>query len=320
MFDNFDITDHPILMVVCSIFGIFLAFFVIASFWCIVIERPICHKKAELYDTKTNWSYYTDCYAEKDGKMIPMHLYEKMIMPNAVYGNAEQNIKEKKMITELDIEQYSDEWWLERRGRFGASEATAVRVGGAGLKTLANKKSFNLSVPSEKQYLEHLKRTKDYKSEQMEMGSANELFAREAVENMYGIKIRQIGMCIYNDFAEFSTDGKIDKWNCGVEIKNIDSGTGQEKFLLATDGDYSKLPDYDQIQYSLALSDWDFWLYVLYSEVLWGEIPKVFIIPPEKELKQLYLTGIEKGEVLITENVIRYVDCLNRYNLPKIGK
>jgi len=89
----FDINDHPILLFFGVIFGIFLAIFAIISFWGIVIDRPACHKKADLYNTKTNWSYYTDCYAEKDGKMIPMELYEKMIMPNAVYGNAEQNIK-----------------------------------------------------------------------------------------------------------------------------------------------------------------------------------------------------------------------------------
>lgn len=60
-----------------------------------LIQGVPCHKKAKLYESKTEWSFFTGCFIKKDGKMIPMELYEKMIMPNAVYGNAEQNIKVK---------------------------------------------------------------------------------------------------------------------------------------------------------------------------------------------------------------------------------
>lgn len=217
------------------------------------------------------------------------------------------------MITELDIEQYSDEWWWQRRGRFGASESAAIRVAKEGLKTLAKKKTFNLTIPNKELYFEHLKRTKEYKSEQMEMGNANEIFARHAAEQILGVKIREIGMCVYNDFAGFSPDGRIDEWNCGVEIKNIDSGTGQDKFLLASDGLFNKLSDYDQIQMSLALSGWNFWIYVLYSEVLWGNQPKIFKIMPDQDLIPKYLHGIEEGSNLILERLNKYINAQNNY-------
>ena len=210
------------------------------------------------------------------------------------------------MIIEKYFPQYSDEWWLARRGRFGASEATPIRVAGAGLKNLAHRKAFELSIASDELYLQWLQRDRQYKSEQMDMGSANQLFAKENAEIILGKKIREIGICLYGDWACFSPDGRIDEWNCGAEIKNIDSPTGQEKYLLASQGAFDKLDDYDQIQYSLALSGWDFWLYILYSEVLFGETPQIFKIERDNRLIMPFLRGLVTGKNILVKRLTEY--------------
>lgn len=91
-----DFSDkYPLTTILLGIFGIITGLFLIVTFIFVVFARPACIKKAYLYNTPTNWDFYTGCYIQKDGKMIPMEIYEKLLMPNTVYGNAEQNIKVK---------------------------------------------------------------------------------------------------------------------------------------------------------------------------------------------------------------------------------
>ena len=118
--------------------------------------------------------------------------------------------------------QYTDAWWLNRRGRFGASDAKTIATAGPGLETLVKQKRFETAIPVER-YIEWKYRQKDFKTEQMELGSARETENIELFFERTGLMIEPCDMILVGDHINLSPDGDIitDGGIIDVEMKNI---------------------------------------------------------------------------------------------------
>lgn len=81
---------------------------VMFCFWLIVLgfalviitpvaisQKVVCNKYAKLYETTTDYSLWAGCYVKKDGQFLPREMFDKLLIPNAQYGNAEFNVNIK---------------------------------------------------------------------------------------------------------------------------------------------------------------------------------------------------------------------------------
>lgn len=224
--------------------------------------------------------------------------------------------------------QYTDAWWINRRGRFGASDAKTIANAGAGLETLIKQKRFESVIPIEK-YIEWKNRQKDFKTEQMELGSARETQNVELFFERTGLLIEPCDMILVGDYINLSPDGDIitDGGIIDVEMKNIDSASGWEKYEMverfkANIPDYfyivdaagrkrkcqeselgaipyygfRDLDDYYQIQMRLGLRpNVAKCLYLLSCDIVWGDFFKVYEIERDYDIINKIISGLKIG-------------------------
>lgn len=213
--------------------------------------------------------------------------------------------------------QYTDKWWLERRGRFGASDAHTIATAGAGLETLIRQKRFERNIPPEK-YLEWQARQKRYISEQMDLGSSREIDNSAIFYEKTGLSIEPCDMVLVGDYINLSPDGDIKTAGgvIDVEEKNIDSANGWNKYELVekfTNGipdkyeedkktkekipvfGFKKLDDYYQMQMRLAFRPVVKCLYILSCDVIWGDNLKCYEIERDEEVIKQIKDGLKKG-------------------------
>lgn len=220
--------------------------------------------------------------------------------------------------------QYTDDWWINRRGRFGASDAKTIATAGAGLEALIKQKRFESVIPVER-YIEWKNRQRDFKNEQMELGSAREAENIMLFYDRTGISIEPCDMVLVGEHINLSPDGDIvtDDGVIDVEMKNIDSASGWEKYEMverfidnrpdyfytidaagrkrkAETGEpffgFKELDDYYQMQMRLALRpNVVKCLYILSCDIVWGDQFKVYEIERDETIIKKIISGLKIG-------------------------
>ncbi|OPZ79389.1 MAG: YqaJ-like viral recombinase domain protein [Alphaproteobacteria bacterium ADurb.Bin438] len=97
-----------------------------------------------------------------------------------------------------NFEQGTDEWFAVRLGKFTASQAHTIGVGGKGLETLVKEKACEILTGKTKDY---------FKSEAMEQGNELEHEARQMFEFMTGLTVEQVGFYELDKYTGVSPDG-----------------------------------------------------------------------------------------------------------------
>jgi len=217
----------------------------------------------------------------------------------------------------LNVAQYSDEWWLARKGRFTASDAHTISVAGAGLKTLTWEKATEM-IMTDEQYLSVLSRKKG-STQSMLFGSAQELFSREWLENKINCTIEEGGIALFDDNTSFSADGFINNTH-GVEIKNHEPKIALKMFTKIEEGLSNNLSQveiydrehYSQIQFSLLKSKLENWIFSLGSDC-WGDAQKYWYILPDQKRMDAIQNGLEIGQNLIYEYIDKILNSNKLY-------
>lgn len=87
--------EYFVMGVIGALIGAFIGgmcsiFFLVNGF-----SKLECENYTKLSGIKSSWTISTGCLVNNDGKIITLAQYVRLQVPNAVYGNAEQNIKVK---------------------------------------------------------------------------------------------------------------------------------------------------------------------------------------------------------------------------------
>ena len=96
-----------------------------------------------------------------------------------------------------EMEQRSDEWFEVKKGKFSASDATAIQANGKGLDTLVYKKVAELRGAKDDEL---------YTNADMERGNEAEDLAATAYELATGNKTKKIGFVELDEFTGCSPD------------------------------------------------------------------------------------------------------------------
>jgi hypothetical protein len=216
----------------------------------------------------------------------------------------------------LNVAQYSDEWWLARKGRFTASDAQTISVAGAGLETLAWEKAAEM-IMTDEQYLTVLSRRRSMPS--MDFGSAQESFSRDWLSEKLNCEIIDGGIALFDDNTSFSADGFIGE-KIGLEIKNHEPKIALRMFAKIENGiknniapkDIFDREHYAQMQFSLLKSEFNKWIFAMGSDC-WGDSLRYWEIKPDIERMDNISAGLIKGQSLINEFVNRILESNNSY-------
>lgn len=195
------------------------------------------------------------------------------------------------MIKIHDVEQKSDAWFKLRTDYpFTASHATAIRVAGAGLKTLIRDKlseKFSLGI------------TERYTNEAMENGNELEAEARSILELKRNVKILEHGF-ITNDKYEFagaSPDGVCDKFlteiKCPTDKVYIDYLLDEKKL----EKKYN-----DQCQFQMMIIEKDKNLLTAYNPNYKKDTIEILIDKDDKIIEEIKI-GLEKAKKMWIEAV-----------------
>ncbi len=192
-----------------------------------------------------------------------------------------------------NFEQGTDEWFAIRNLRGTGSKATAIRVAGKGLETLAKEL-----------VLAHYNGRKDhYTSPEMERGNELEPQARMAYEFETGNSVREVGFIEHetSKHAGCSPDGLVGE-DGGTEFKCINS---KKYFDYIIDGLTPETGHMDQMQFCMWVSKRDWWDYGVYNP----DFPQPILITrvyADKDMFKKFEKGIEKLEELIKKYIKVY--------------
>ncbi len=185
------------------------------------------------------------------------------------------------------MEQRSDEWFEVKKGKFSASDATAIQANGKGLESLVYKKVSELlsSVKAE-----------EYTNPDLERGVENEDLARTSYEISTGNKIKQVGFVEMDEHTGCSPDGLIGDDGL-VEIK---CQRGYKYIELA----HTKKIDkkyLDQMQMQMMVTDRKWCDYVCFDEGFSDPIIIRVDADPEThvKLKKGLAAGIKQMKVVL---------------------
>lgn len=195
------------------------------------------------------------------------------------------------------MDQRSNEWFIEKLGRFSASEAKTIATQGVGLKTLAYNKCIERIL---------LDREEINQNDAMIRGQNLEPNAREAYEKTKNVLVKEDGFIIADEWYGCSPDGLVNE-DGGIEIKCMNN----HHHLVAVLYDYIKPEHYAQIQMNLMVTKRQWWDYVCYNPDLMEELQlKITRVYPDEEFFEKILKGIEKGKEIIEEGLKKYKEIL----------
>lgn len=217
----------------------------------------------------------------------------------------------------INCVQYSQEWWLARKGRFTASDALTIKIAGAGLETLCWEKAAE-KIMTDEQYIALLQRRKS--SLIMDFGSAQEGFSRDWLSAKLGKFIEDGGIEVFDDNTSFSADGFIEGV-AGLEIKNHEPKIGLRMFHKIQKGLRGHLPwaelldkeHYAQVQFSLWKKPEFPWTFAMGSDC-WGDALRYWEIPANKDYQSEIAAGVKKGNDRVEEIVLELLELQNEYD------
>lgn len=131
------------------------------------------------------------------------------------------------------MEQGTPEWFAIKRGKLSASKGTAIRVNGAGLKTLVTKIVIGMFAPSEGGYI----------GKDAERGNELEPIARAKYEFEKNVTVEEVGFVEVSEHFGVSPDGLVGHEGL-VEIK----ARNNEKHLALLLGGKIEQSAIDQMQ------------------------------------------------------------------------
>lgn len=176
-----------------------------------------------------------------------------------------------------NISQGTDEWIAAKLGKPSASNISKIITNGG----LPSKQSEGYMYELAGEIITG-RREESYKSQNMEVGNEREAESRSLFEMMNDVSVEQVGVVYKDDSKRFlcSPDGIINR-SYGLELKNVLPKT-QVKYLL--DG---WIPDeyFGQVQMSLYVTGYPFWMFMSYVPAMKPLIIKVF--PDEKYIAKL---------------------------------
>lgn len=180
------------------------------------------------------------------------------------------------------IQQNSEEWLKEKLGKVSASNASKIITNDG--KPSKQRKGYLHTLASE---LITKQPTNTFKSEAMQTGNEREDESRKFFEFTQGVKVEQVGLIYKDEKKEIlcSPDGIINR-EYGLELKNVLPKT-QVGYLLA---DTLPAEHFAQIQFSLYVTGFEFWMFLSYVPnmrplIVRVERDKVFLKALEAELK-----------------------------------
>ncbi len=186
-----------------------------------------------------------------------------------------------------EMEQRTDEWFEVKKGKFSASDATAIQANGKGLETLVYKK------------VAELKGAKDgesYINADMERGNELEDLARTAYEIETGRKITQVGFVEMDEYTGCSPDGLVgDDGLAEIKCQN-----GYKYIELAHIGKIDK-KYLDQMQMQMMVSDRKWCDYICFNEGFTKPLIIRVDADPEMyvKLKKGLAAGIKQMKVVL---------------------
>lgn len=180
----------------------------------------------------------------------------------------------------IDCEQNSEQWWAEKLGKPSASNASKIITNEG--KPSKSRVNYMYELAGE---LTIGKREESYRNDNILTGNEREAESRQFYEMINDVKVEQVGVVYKNNKKEFlcSPDGLINR-KYGLELKNVIPKT-QVKYLLE-----NKLPSeyFAQIQFSLYVTEFEFWDFMSYCPGL-----KPLIIRVQRDEKFIKALGIE---------------------------
>lgn len=126
------------------------------------------------------------------------------------------------------MEQKTSEWFLQRKGKFTASNIVNICCTGKTFETEVYSKAYEAILP-ESQYLEMCLNARS--SAAMQWGNEWEDTARQEYENRTGAKVTQVGFIEYTKHSGGSPDGLVEELKGQIEIKCPYSGDNHLKFF-----------------------------------------------------------------------------------------
>jgi len=191
--------------------------------------------------------------------------------------------------------QQTDEWFMDKLGRFSASDAKTIATAGVGLKTLAYRKA-----------IEHIlcDRKETAKTDAMERGNLLEPEAIAKYEEVYGVTVEKVGFLIsegYPEHAGASPDGLDGEWN--LEVKCME----KENHMIAFLYDYVKPEHYAQQMMQMWVDGKRRSRYVIYNPDLPEVLQfKVIEIEYDEDYVKKIINGIEKGIKIKQQGIDMY--------------
>lgn len=209
-----------------------------------------------------------------------------------------------RIYSQEEIPQGSEEWYAVRLGKFTSSDATAIGNNGAGLKTLALKKTSERLSSGPR---------KTFSTLHTERGKELEPIARELYELETGVKVEQVGFIERDEYSGSSPDGLIGEDGLN-EIKSVDD----DKYLKIL---AEQKPDSDHVwqanhQMLITERKWDD---LVYYNPNFKKSLFVFRIYPDPEKQEKLRKGIEEGTRLIKEYLALYEERLDNVDPVVIG-
>lgn len=199
------------------------------------------------------------------------------------------------------MEQQTNDWFIDKLGRFSASDAKTIITKGEGLKTLAYKKCIERILSD---------REDGIQTEAMERGVNLEPIARELYEEKSKNKVEEVGFIIHDEWSGCSPDGFVGL-DGGIEIKCMNSHHHLVAFLY----DYIKKEHYAQIQMCLMITGRQWWDYVIFNPDLPDNLQfKTIRVLPDEDMFVKIKDGIEKGKEIAQQGLDNYKSLTEEIN------
>ena len=189
-----------------------------------------------------------------------------------------------------ELQQNSPEWFEVRKLKLTASHAQALGTAGKGLDTLVTELMADYYSTAEKEH---------FTSKDTERGIELEAVAREVYELEKDVKIEQVGFIEESEYVGFSPDGLVAKDGL-VEFKCLND-VGH--YRIIRDGEKEIDTKYIwQAQMQLLISKRK-WCDLIFYCPNFEKSMIIFRLTPDKEKHETLKVGIEKGTLLIKEQL-----------------
>lgn len=169
----------------------------------------------------------------------------------------------------LEVEQRSDLWKMLKIGRFTASEFHKLMTDP---RSKTDKESGNLSESAKTYVMDKVAEGLTGVSNEIDTfatrwGIENEPIAKELYSEVFGVKVREVGFCRYDEYVGCSPDGLVGS-DGGLEIKCPYNSSKHIEYLLLNDVESFKkkcTEYYWQIQGCLMVTGREWWDFVSFD-------------------------------------------------------